>query len=66
MNNWKHAAEQGAARVLAKNPNLLIMVIQKKDITGNHHLKIGELEKNFIMADGGEETSMELEITQLI
>ena len=26
LNNWKHAAEQGAARILAKNPNLLIMV----------------------------------------
>lgn len=25
-NNWKYAAEQAAARVLAKNPNLLIMV----------------------------------------
>ena len=26
LNNWKHAAEQGAARILAKNPNLLILV----------------------------------------
>ena len=26
VNNWKHAAELGAAKVLAKNPNVLIMV----------------------------------------
>lgn len=26
MNNWKYTAEQAAARILAKNPNVLIMV----------------------------------------
>ena len=38
-NNWKHAAETAAARILAKNPNVLIMVegteIYPVDITGN-------------------------------
>lgn len=38
-NNWKHVAETAAARVLAKNPNLLIMVegteIYPKDLSAN-------------------------------
>lgn len=38
-NNWKHAAETAAARILAKNPNVLIMIegteIYPVDITGN-------------------------------
>ena len=38
-NNWKHAAETAAARILAKNPNVLIMVegteIYPVDISSN-------------------------------
>lgn len=43
QNNWKYVAEQAAARVLAQNPNVLIMVegieIYPKDTKGNDDFK---------------------------
>ena len=56
-NNWKHTAETAAAKILAKNPNVLIMVegteIYPKDINKNGDFKSTDDDDYFFNWWGG-------------